>query len=236
MKKTYRQLFSLSLCGLLFFAVGCEEPEVQVNKPLDTTSKARMNSKGQSSNSTAIYIADLKPLNNSGVTGTATFFIHDDEKFHAKVHAKGLAPKQVHPQHIHGFVAEGTDAICPPESASGDDALLSLGEGFPFYGPIIVPLDSELVPLTQQAYPVANPAGVLNYNEIVGLETFLQAFDAAYDGNQGIDDLDLTKRVVVVHGAFVKDGMIVPPGTKDAVYEATLPVACGEIMVRTQGK
>lgn len=220
----------LSCCFLV--AVSCAESEDQIVEPSNIASKANMKDKGMMSDMAKVYVADLMPLNNSGVTGTATFKIHADQSIHAKVHAKGLAPNVVHPQHIHGFVMEDKDAVCPPASAAGEDGLLTLVDGLPFYGPVIVPLDNMLVPLAINEFPVANSAGILNYNEKAGLDNFLSAFDAAF----GMESLQLTKRVVVLHGAYVKGGMIVPAGTEGAEYVATLPVACGEIMVRSNGK
>ncbi|PRY10204.1 hypothetical protein CLV24_115121 [Pontibacter ummariensis] len=178
------------------------------------------------------YVTDLHPLNNSGVMGTATFMYREGGDFKAKVKAEGLVPGMPHPQHIHGFVMENMadqDAVCPPESAAGSDGLITLPDGLPFYGPVLIPLDDRLVPLAVNDFPVANPAGIITYLETVGLGMLVSAFDAAMPGSQSAKDLNLEKRVVVLHGAYVKDNMIVPAGTEGAEYVATLPVACGEI-------
>ena len=183
-------------------------------------------------NPVQFFVADLHPLNNSGVTGTATFQYKEGAMFKARVKADGLVPGKPHPQHIHGFEpgADGKsgDAECPPPSAAGADGLIDLAEGLPFYGPIIVPLDDQLVPLTAGDFPVANPAGIISYVETVGYHELISAIETTFSmKNQ--EGLNLEKRSVVLHGAFVKDGEIVPPGTEGAEYVATLPVACGEI-------
>ncbi len=132
-----------------------------------------------------IYTADLEPLNSSGVTGTARFMFAGG-KFKARVHAKGLVPDMVHPQHIH-FLPQ-----CPPPSAAGADGLLTIADGKPFYGEVFIPLDFDIVPITGGSeFPTANPAGVLNYNERAGPEALVAAVDALYPGDQMLDSIDL---------------------------------------------
>ena len=48
------------------------------------------------------FTADLMPLNNSGVMGTARFIV-SKENVVVQVRATGLVPEMVHPQHIHGW-------------------------------------------------------------------------------------------------------------------------------------
>lgn len=186
------------------------------------------------------FKAELKPLNHSGVTGTATFqYIRDAKKdgsgggkFEAHIMARNLAPNMVHPQHIHGFGFEARNpekAVCPPMSAAGDDGLLTMEDGLPFYGPVLVSLDSRLVPLSVQEFPTANRNGQVNYLEFTALRSLLAAIDEATEGKQTLENLALNRRVVVLHGAWVKDNMIVDADTEGAEYDASLPVACGEI-------
>jgi hypothetical protein len=178
------------------------------------------------------FKANLSPLNNSGVTGEATFTYMEDGKFEAHINAKNLVPSMVHPQHIHGFGFEDKNpenAVCPPMSAAGDDGLLSLEDGQPFYGRILVPLDNNLVPLSADEFPMANSNGQQNYLQYTKLNTLVHAINMAYNGEQTRKNISLTKRVVVLHGAYVKDNKIVEEGTEGAEYVATLPVACGEI-------
>ena len=178
------------------------------------------------------FVANLGGLNNSGVTGEVTITYMQDGLFQVHTKANGLEPNMVHPQHIHGFgfdMMNPQDAVCPPMSAAGDDGLLTLPDGLPFYGPVLIPLDSELIPLDIQEFPMANANGQLNYLEFAKFQALIHAIDMGTDGVQTMKNLALDKRTIVLHGAFVKDNMIVPAGTEGAEYVATVPVACGEI-------
>lgn len=214
------RLLAVMLCSAFLF--GCEHMKDldEVADEVKEEQKARF------------FKAKLGPLNNSGVTGEAIFIYMEDGRFQASVEAMNLAPNLPHPQHIHGFGFENEgpeNAVCPPMSAAGEDGLLTLGDGLPFYGPVLIPLDNELIPLSMDNFPEANNHGQLNYLEYTKLNTLVQAINAANNGVQTRKNIALTKRVVVVHGAFVKDNMVVPAGTEGAEYVATLPVACGEI-------
>lgn len=165
------------------------------------------------------YFADLQPLNDSGVSGRATFdFV--DGLLRVIVEASGVEPGQVHPQHIHGFL-DGTDGVVPPESARGDadspqGTLLSVGEGAPFYGAILLPLE----PFPEPAGSTVDFLETYTETEAVGLsEAFAAAAPDLADAISSFEDLrPLEKRVYVLHGAFV-----------DGEYVATLPIAAGEI-------
>ncbi|WP_266202524.1 hypothetical protein [Pontibacter kalidii] len=212
-------LLSASLC--ILFLSGCEHMG-----DLDDIIKDGDDDKDKEMK----YTAYLSPLNNSGVTGTAKIMMKEDGKFQVIVEASNMVPNMVHPQHIHGFVMEDKNATCPDPSAAGEDGLLTLADGLPAYGPVIVPLDDQLVPLSVENFPNANAGGNLSYVEKVDTRALVSAFDAAYEGTQTMANLKLDKRVIVLHGAYVKDNMVVPAGTEGAEYIATLPVACGEIV------
>ena len=214
------KLFALLMMGTFFFS-SCEQFE-DVDKVVDEVKEEQK---------ARTFIADLGGLNNSGVTGEVIIQYVKDGNFQVQVKAKNLAPNMVHPQHIHGFgfMDNPKDAVCPPMSAAGDDGLLTLPEGLPFYGPVLIPLDSELIPLAVDEFPMANSHGQLGYLEFAKLHALLMAIDEATDGSQSLKNLALDKRVIVLHGAYVKDNMVVPAGTEGAEYNAALPVACGEL-------
>ena len=178
-----------------------------------------------------MYVADLMPLNNSGVTGTARFQIVGD-KFQARVHAKDLAPGQAHPQHVHA------GAQCPfPQSEfdADGDGLVEILEAAPAYGKVLIPLDNILADQSPNMFPVANPSGTLNYQEKTSLGALLMALTNGVVPNPAVftdldgEELDMAERTVVLHGAFVKDGRVVQANVEGAEYVATLPVACGTI-------
>ena len=181
-----------------------------------------------------MYKAQLNPLNNSGVYGTATVMMKANGEFEVITDVQGLAPGMVHPQHIHGFVMENMadkNSVCPPPSAAGADGLLTLEEGQPFYGPHIIALDDKLVPLTADNFPVATSAGTISYGAKTMTSSLVSAFDAMHNGVQTEKDLELDKRVIAIHGAFAINNKIVPAGSNAfAKYWPSLPVACGELV------
>ena len=138
-----------------------------------------------------VHRVTLEELNGSGVTGTA-ILIQRDTEVRAIVIARGLEPGQVHPQHIHGL-SGNTNGTCPPPSAADDrtglpeeaadpDEFISLEDGAPFYGPVLLPLTP---------FPTANRAGVVFY-------------DRTFQVSGDLEDLD--DEVVVLHGMTLAGG------------------------------
>lgn len=125
-----------------------------------------------------VWEAVLTPLNaragQRAVTGRAILTM-EDGTLTAMVDVRGVVPGQVHPQHIHGHDGEST---CPTPQADADgDGLVSVGEGAPSYGAVMVPLT-----------PFPTPEGTRYHYE--------QMFE-----DQG--DLEPARRAIVVHGAYV---------------------------------
>ncbi len=144
------------------------------------------------------YKTCLYPINGSGAIALAYFELQNNV-LSTTVLASGMEPNREHPQHIHGFT-DGTDAVCPPASADTDgDGLISLAEGVPFYGGVLLALEDEA-----GNYPTADSHG--NY-------MFQRSFNV---GSLSLPNLERT--AVVAHGLTV-----------GGEYEATLPVACGEV-------
>lgn len=142
-------------------------------------------------NGAHVYRVDLDSLNDSGVEGHAILILRGDT-LRVVIQATGLEVGMVHPQHIHGLSGD-TNAVCPsedarddlaglPEEAANPDEFISLEEGAPFYGPVLL----SLTP-----FPVANAAGVVTYS---------QTFQV--DG----DLLDLSDEVIVLHGMTLEGG------------------------------
>lgn len=198
------------------------EPDLQATEVLAASKQAR-----PAAAATAIYRAQLVPLNakatERAVTGTATFTI-SGEQLTARVDAKGLFAGIPHAQHIHGFT-DGTDAVCPrpPADRQDDgDRLIDVVEGLPAYGAILVPLDSELVPVTQQSYPVAEGRlGIIDYEATASVAELEEAIGT---------ELALERRVVVLHG--IDPDASLPASVQSLAglpATTTLPVACGII-------
>ncbi|WP_296622194.1 hypothetical protein, partial [Marivirga sp.] len=119
----------------------------------------------------------------SGVMGTAELWL-DGDQLTVTIQASGLEPDMLHPQHIHGFTANNANATCPPMSADSDgDGLIELGEGLPFYGPVLLPL---------MPFPMAEN-GTIDYTETFTVEG---------------DVLPIQNNSIVLHGMTV-DGLYV---------------------------
>lgn len=180
-------------------------------------------------------MADLEPLNEEvsyrKVNGKARFQIQKGD-FVAAVHATGLHPGMIHPQHIHAA------AVCPPPSAdTNGDGFIDVLEGVPFYGPILIPLDSDLSNQAAGSFPfVDNRGGSLQYRQSISLGALLADLNAPdpnpADAVVKLDGqpLNLSGRHVVVHGVSLDTPL---PATVASIGglppQLTLPVACGEI-------
>jgi len=145
--------------------------------------------------------------------------------------ATGLTPGEPHAMHIHGDTQAANecptidadtntgDTIDPGSFTAGKpDGLISLGEGLPDYGPIDVSLTltgdtSADSGLSLERFLTADANGSINYHRSVVVPK---------DVAKNLGNLH-----IVIHGADL-------PGDADAssvnsLFEATLPVACGEI-------
>lgn len=149
-----------------------------------------------------VYKACLTPMNDSGALALAYFRL-DGNMLQTTVLASGVEANERHAQHIHG--KESGNATCPPESAAGEDGLISLEEGLPFYGAPLLALTDE-----SGEYPMANASGDYIYERtfMLGEGDLISAADLG----------PLQDRAVVLHGMTV-----------DGEYWGTLPVACQEI-------
>jgi hypothetical protein len=183
------------------------------------------------------YVAKLDPLSGSGVSGRADLTLDTDTgMLDVRLRASGLAPNQLHVQHIHGtFGPDGkpTQAVTPSFSAGSDtdgDGIIELAEGVPSYGPIVLSLTDAA-----GGFPMA-PKGRIDY-----FHTFDLSKTDAFAGNPLPDDPDnkftvadllpLNLREIVVHGGFLADGQGFGPGEANGVagYKTVLPVAAGAI-------
>lgn len=142
----------------------------------------------------------LNTLNNSGVTGVATVTLQGDHHLTVTIHATGVEAGKPHPQHIHG-AADGTPTSCPDLSADMDgDNLVSVGEGIPVFGPIILPL---------KPFQIAAD-GTIDYH---------QEFNLGEDVALTADQLGpLHHRTIVLHGLSI-----------GGEYVPTMPIACGRL-------
>lgn len=166
----------------------------------------------------------------SDVNGDATLRLAG-RMLDIRLTATGLTPGEPHAMHIHGDVqaanecpgievdANTGDQIDPGGFVAGTpDGLISLGEGLPDYGPIDVSLTvtgdtSAASGLSLERFLTADANGRIDYHRSV---------EVPKDVAKNLGNLH-----IVVHGADL-------PGDSDSsslssLFEATLPVACGEI-------
>lgn len=170
-----------------------------------------------------VFVALLRPMNvqaNGGpVRGIAVVKI-DGDTVRVITAARGLAPNVMHMQHIHGFPT-GALAACPSSTDDKDgNGVIDVVEGGAAYGPILIPLDSNLDDLGGQTYPMASADGTIFYEQRGSL--------AALGSTLG----DPETRIIAVHG--VAPDTQLPSGTQTAPALGpavdTLPVACGELV------
>ena len=215
-------LAALVMAGALLLGACQEANPVETVARADTEAATTSLAKGGDPG-TEVYMAELTPLNDSGVSGKAQFRVKKNGTFVAQVTAVGLAPGQIHAQHIHGFIDPVMESSCPTlaendtEGPDGPDGIITVGEGAPAYGGILVPLDGSLDvaeglgdPAT---FPTAdNGGGAVTYRQTISTD------DLALNGGATFEDLALDAHAVVLHGAFL-----------NGEYAITLPVACGTI-------
>lgn len=189
MKKFITTLKTTFTVVALLSIVSCSNNTEELNLETSTTNVDQLAKKAAKT-----YRAKLNMLNNSGVSGTAELILNGDQ-LTVIIHAQGLVPDMLHPQHIHGFVTNNRNSTCPPPSADTDgNGFISVPEGAPFYGSILKPL---------MPFPTA-PNGTI-------------VFEQTYTLTESLSPLQ--NRAIVLHGLNV-----------NGMYDATLPVACGQIM------
>lgn len=179
----------------------------------------------------AIYSTQLQPINGSGVLGESAFGVNQ-EQILAEVLADGLAPGE-HAVHVH------TQDACPTvASDTNDDGVIDVLEAIAVSGEILIPMDDDLTSqLPMAGFPVATPAGLLDYVEIADLEAFLSDLQQADPDPDDFvaklpagGELALETRSVLVFG--VSEDVELPETVAtigDASPHEMLPIACGTL-------
>jgi hypothetical protein len=182
---------------------------------------------------TETAFALLTPSNNSGALALAraTF---DGTTLRVDVVASGLAPGEVHPFHIHGFLDDSPERLAVAADDIDGDGRVESPEGGPLaIGPVITALTASGDALfgveVSADFPVAAADGALRFSQTYELDPavaddaqILERLTARFEG-----------RVIQFHGLDVPPG--VGAGTPGEVngtggYIPGLPVAAGQLL------
>lgn len=163
----------------------------------------------------ASYSAALTPVQAPAVPGAQAWGSTrvkalPNGRLQVTVEAGGLAPGVRHMAHLHGFLAM-PDGGCPGADRDGDgDGLVSVGEGVPDYGPVLVHLTTTGATtgaIDATAYPLADAQGRISYQRTFAAQAEHHAAAGRFQ--------------VVVHGIDLD-----ADGTLDAGMETSIPVLC----------
>jgi hypothetical protein len=143
---------------------GCgPSPAVGVQRPTQAT--------------TIHYMATLRPLNASSVSGTVRLDL-TGSSFTVTIQARGLEPNKEHYQHIHGN--QGGTVACPTKADADASGHITVDQGLAVVGPIAL----DLFP-----YPGVSGPGSVDWSHTY----MLSATELS-------DLAPLTGHVVVLHG------------------------------------
>ncbi len=210
----------IAAAAMAFTFVSCEQSDISPDANLSAQNVEEAHQKGVNKGSAIerTFMANLQPLNNSGVSGTATITV-DANTLTVEVMASGLEPNLPHPQHIHGFMDDNRNSTCPtPADDTNGDGFVDLVEGLPSYGPVLLEL---YVPIDE--FPEADAEGNIHYTRTFNLGEI--EFEEEGEVIDYKDLKPLQNRAIVLHGLTV-----------NGTYVPTMPVACGQIMPTNNGK
>ncbi|WP_299306873.1 CHRD domain-containing protein [uncultured Croceicoccus sp.] len=167
-----------------------------------------------------IFATEFTALNGSGVSGVGIAgYDADSGTVTVTIMAEGLEANQLHPQHIHGFMAgeDGSvmESMVPTLDSDADgDGFIELMEAAGDYGPVLLSLTEN------GEFPTANADGSLSFTQTYTLP----------EQDLGENPM-LALREFVLHGLTLEAGEGSNGGEADgtAGYKATLPVAAGAL-------
>lgn len=172
------------------------------------------------------YRASLETMNGTGVDANAAVHLVGRTATVKIDGMSGLTPAGApHAQHIHGEL--GMESRCPSPAADDDgDGIVSTAEGLPDYGAVKVSLTTE---------------GDTSASSALATDRFPTEADYPYERTFDVPR-DLATQMglfaIVVHGddldgSGAYDGQKRSSLTNDLPLEATVPVVCGEIVLRS---
>ena len=121
-----------------------------------------------------------------------------DGKLNVTIDLTGPSPNLMHLQHYHGFI-DGKDATCPTAASDANgDGYIDLVETEPTSGTTMLPFHAHpaTLEIANDTYPVADKSGAAHYTHTDDVA----ALDKALKEKLKATGLELSKRVIVVHG------------------------------------
>lgn len=143
----------------------------------------------------------------------------------------GLVPGKMYLMHLHGSSDSAFDAQCASmEQDTNGDGFVDLIETHVVSGITMIPFHQDPVSLSIQdtTYPRASENGTITYANTVSYSAMVSAAKAKY----GLEEFDLDRMVVYVHGADSSD--MVPETVQslpDVPAAVTVPIGCGDVNV-----
>ncbi len=167
------------------------------------------------------FTGTFAALNESGAAGDMSITLNGTTA-EVTINMSGLTDA-VHAQHIHGEV--GAENVCPEAALDADgDGLINTIEGVPAYGLVKVSLTTEGDSSPDSALAIDRfPSGsTYSYTQTIELPEDIAG--------------DLGNMNVIVHGLDIDgsgayDGDAVSSLDPELPLEATIPVACGKIVL-----
>lgn len=160
-------------------------------------------------------------LNESGVSGDFSVTLNGTTADFT-INVAG-ATDAVHAQHIHGEV--GAENVCPTPALDEDgDGLISTVEGVPAYGLVKVSLTTEGDSTPDSALAIDRfPTGA-SY-------TYTRSIELPEDIAGDLGNMNIIVHGLDIDGSGEYDGDAVSSLDPDLPLEATIPVACGKIVL-----
>ncbi len=167
------------------------------------------------------FTGTFAALNESGAAGDIAITLNGTSA-EITLNMSGLTDA-VHAQHIHGEV--GADNVCPTAALDADgDGLINTVEGVPAYGLVKVSLTTSGDSSPDSALAIDRfPTG--------STYTYTQTIELPADIAGDLGNMNIIVHGLDIDGSGTYDGDAVSSLDPELPLEATIPVACGKIVL-----
>ncbi len=167
------------------------------------------------------FTGTFAALNESGASGDLAITLNGTSA-EVTINMAGLTDA-VHAQHIHGEV--GADNVCPEPALDADgDGLINTVEGVPAYGLVKVSLTTEGDSSPDSALAIDRFPSGATY-------TYTQTIELPADIAGDLGNMNIIVHGLDIDGSGAYDGDAVSSLDPELPLEATIPVACGKIVL-----